>query len=240
MKTRTATPSLLNRSVQASNAPMASDKAAKPGATTSLLKPGEKTGAKAFLEGSRDTATNRTVQPSSTSTPTALNKIAKPSAKPTLLKPGEKTSGATATKRTEEDSTAPAFDKAVSLMRQVLKSRNGPVVRGIVAVYKAAARAEQDEQKTDAKSISPRKLAANRQNAQLSTGPKTDKGKRWSRRNRLKHGILASDALMKWEFPRLCRGGTRSLTDPGVHPRNSWREPRSTRKGETGWTSMKA
>src|SRR5271157_5691760 len=46
--------------------------------------------------------------------------------------------------------------------------------------------------------------------------------------------------LMKWEFPRLCRGGTRSLTDPGVHPRNSWREPRSTRKGETGWTSMKA
>ena len=27
--------------------------------------------------------------------------------------------------------------------------------------------------------------------------------------------------LMKWEFPRLCRGGTRSLTNPGVHPRNS-------------------
>src|SRR5664280_2584169 len=48
------------------------------------------------------------------------------------------------------------------------------------------------------------------------------------------------NCLLKWEFPRLCRGGTRSLTDTGVHPRNSWREPRSTRKGETGWTSMKA
>src|SRR5271157_110342 len=52
--------------------------------------------------------------------------------------------------------------------------------------------------------------------------------------------IGGNDLLMKREFPRLCRGGTRSLTDPGVHPRNSRREPRSTRKGETGWTSMKA
>ena len=51
---------------------------------------------------------------------------------------------------------------------------------------------------------------------------------------------LRTAKLMKWEFPRLCRGGTRSLTDTGVHRRNSWREPRSTRKGETGWTSMKA
>src|SRR5271157_787690 len=52
--------------------------------------------------------------------------------------------------------------------------------------------------------------------------------------------VTEAQALMKREFPRLCRGGTRSLTDPGVHPRNSRREPRSTRKGETGWTSMKA
>jgi len=27
--------------------------------------------------------------------------------------------------------------------------------------------------------------------------------------------------LIKEEFPRFCRGGTRSLTNPGVHPRNS-------------------
>ena len=46
--------------------------------------------------------------------------------------------------------------------------------------------------------------------------------------------------LIQREFPRLCRGGSKSLTVPGVHPRNSYREPRSTRRGETGWTSMKA
>jgi hypothetical protein len=47
-------------------------------------------------------------------------------------------------------------------------------------------------------------------------------------------------ALIPREFPRLCRGGSRSLTIPGVHPETHYREPRSTRKGETGWTSMKA
>src|SRR5271165_4766241 len=49
------------------------------------------------------------------------------------------------------------------------------------------------------------------------------------RRKQLRESVLMQ--LIKWEFPRLCRGGTRSLTDPGVHPRNSWREPRSPRKG---------
>ena len=48
------------------------------------------------------------------------------------------------------------------------------------------------------------------------------------------------EGLIQWEFPRLCRGGSKSLTVPGVHPGNSLREPRSTRKGESGWTSMKA
>jgi CheY-like chemotaxis protein len=46
--------------------------------------------------------------------------------------------------------------------------------------------------------------------------------------------------LIHREFPRLCRGGIRSLTNTGVHPRNSRREPPSTRKGEPGWTSMRA
>lgn len=48
----------------------------------------------------------------------------------------------------------------------------------------------------DADSVSPRKLEANRRNAQLSTGPKTQGGKRWSRRNSIKHGILASAMLI--------------------------------------------
>jgi hypothetical protein len=42
------------------------------------------------------------------------------------------------------------------------------------------------------------------------------------------------------ENPRLCRGGSSSLTFPGVHPETLQREPPSTRRGETGWTSMQA
>lgn len=40
--------------------------------------------------------------------------------------------------------------------------------------------------------VSPEKREANRRNAQLSTGPRTDAGKNQSRRNALRHGILAS------------------------------------------------
>jgi hypothetical protein len=45
-------------------------------------------------------------------------------------------------------------------------------------------------------SISVRKIEANRRNAQQSTGPKTEEGKRRSRLNTLKHGILASALLI--------------------------------------------
>ena len=44
--------------------------------------------------------------------------------------------------------------------------------------------------------ISQKKLEANRRNAQLSTGPRTERGKKCSRRNALKHGILASVLLV--------------------------------------------
>jgi hypothetical protein len=39
--------------------------------------------------------------------------------------------------------------------------------------------------------ISERKLKANRENAKKSTGPRTDRGKSYSRRNALKHGLCA-------------------------------------------------
>jgi hypothetical protein len=59
-----------------------------------------------------------------------------------------------------------------------------------------------------------KRAAANRLNAQLSTGPRTEKGKNWSRRNGLKHGILASALLVTGgggaedhaEFDRLLNG----------------------------------
>ncbi len=41
-----------------------------------------------------------------------------------------------------------------------------------------------------------KRAEANRRNAQLSTGPKTEEGKSRSRQNALKHGILASDLLI--------------------------------------------
>ena len=52
-----------------------------------------------------------------------------------------------------------------------------------------------DNAHDDGASIS-KKAAANRRNAQLSTGPKTEEGKSRSRRNALKHGILASALII--------------------------------------------
>jgi|SRR5271166_6434675 len=63
--------------------------------------------------------------------------------------------------------------------------------------------AEVDE-KDNGGSVSSKKLEANRRNAQLSTGPKTEAGKNHSRLNSLKHGVLASLLIVEagaWEDP---------------------------------------
>lgn len=57
-----------------------------------------------------------------------------------------------------------------------------------------------DENKNGS-SISEAKLKANRENAQLSTGPKTQAGKNHAPLNALKHGLLASTVLV-------AKGGT--------------------------------
>jgi hypothetical protein len=44
-----------------------------------------------------------------------------------------------------------------------------------------------------------RQIAANRLNARLSTGPKTDEGKRRSRRNALRHGLTAETVIEIFE-----------------------------------------
>src|SRR5271169_6482102 len=49
---------------------------------------------------------------------------------------------------------------------------------------------------TQANPTSPRKAQSNRRNASKSTGPRTARGKSWSRLNALKHGILASQAVL--------------------------------------------
>src|SRR5882672_1384909 len=50
-----------------------------------------------------------------------------------------------------------------------------------------------------AKVVSPRKIEANRQNAQRSTGPKTPEGKAKSGRNSITHGIFAKHFLNQAE-----------------------------------------
>src|SRR5258707_107696 len=46
------------------------------------------------------------------------------------------------------------------------------------------------------KPISPKRLAANRQNAQKSTGPRTPKGKQKASQNSTKHGLCSDSPLL--------------------------------------------
>jgi|SRR5271157_2549915 len=102
-----------------------------------------------------------------------------------------------------------------------------------------------EDENPDAVSITPAKLEANRRNAQLSTGPKTEQGKSRSRCNALKHGILSSALLITKgegaedpaEFDELLGALTRDLEPVGaleeilVHKiaKCCWREMRAQR-----------
>jgi len=48
--------------------------------------------------------------------------------------------------------------------------------------------------------VSERKLKANRENAKKSTGPRTARGKAFSRRNAVKHGLCAKDLFPLLQF----------------------------------------
>lgn len=49
--------------------------------------------------------------------------------------------------------------------------------------------------------ISAARIRANQQNAQLSTGPRTPKGKATSSQNGLKHGLTTSDHFLACQYP---------------------------------------
>ena len=62
-----------------------------------------------------------------------------------------------------------------------------------------------------------RKAEANRRNARKSTGPKTAQGKAWSRLNALKHGVLASQAVLTTVEGREARRAFEQLVDGFAH-----------------------
>ncbi|MGC1686331.1 MAG: hypothetical protein WA734_11980 [Candidatus Acidiferrales bacterium] len=71
---------------------------------------------------------------------------------------------------------------------------NNPVKGGEVATAGPGTMSDQS-QRSPSKLVSPEKLAANRANAQHSTGPKTMQGKAKSSQNSRKHGFFARQPL---------------------------------------------
>ena len=57
-----------------------------------------------------------------------------------------------------------------------------------------------------------RQIKANRRNALKSTGPRTDAGKRWSRRNAVRHGLTAEVVIEVLEDPRDYKAFERAMT----------------------------
>ncbi len=64
-----------------------------------------------------------------------------------------------------------------------------------------APRQSREQDRSEKAPSSVRKAEANRQNALKSTGPRTLKGKTYSRKNSLKHGLFASDLFSEFRVP---------------------------------------
>ena len=70
--------------------------------------------------------------------------------------------------------------------------------------------------------VSPKQLAANRRNAQSSTGPRTPHGKHTVARNAISHGIFARD-LVASQVER--RDDFETLRDAQLHRLQAARRP---------------
>jgi hypothetical protein len=72
-----------------------------------------------------------------------------------------------------------------------------------------------DKSQSGKQPVSSRKVEANRRNALKSTGPRTPKGKKYSRRNARKHGLFIRDRDQSWEGedPREFRDYYKRLLD---------------------------
>ncbi len=102
---------------------------------------------------------------------------------------------------------------AASAATIVPSSTDHLAVAAAEAGFTAATTALVSGEATAMKCLSPEKIAANRRNAQRSTGPKTARGKAASRLNALKHRALAQSVLVRGrmmnespqEFKELCQ-----------------------------------
>src|ERR1700722_13188808 len=77
------------------------------------------------------------------------------------------------------------------------------------------------------KALSPARLAANRNNAQKSTGPRTATGKQRSSKNALRHGLNAQDRLEPVDGqphlqPTEDHGSSRDSKELRIAARESW------------------
>ena len=76
------------------------------------------------------------------------------------------------------------------------------------------------EVRSPSSSVSPARLAANRLNAQKSTGPRTAEGKGRSSQNALKHGLCSGAAVLPGECAEAFDAFGREL-DEELRPRGS-------------------
>ena len=82
--------------------------------------------------------------------------------------------------------------------------------------------------------ISPEQLAANRANAQKSTGPRTPEGKSKSRLNAFRHGITAQVIVMPPEQMEAYMNFNKDLYHAfaqAMSSRSSWSKPAATPNG---------
>ena len=89
------------------------------------------------------------------------------------------------------------------------------------------------------KTTSNKKIEANKQNAKLSTGPKSPEGKKHSSRNAIKHGLLTKNLVGPGENDRECRLLLAGLTE-SYRPTNFAQEMKVESVVVSYWRSMRS
>jgi hypothetical protein len=84
-----------------------------------------------------------------------------------------------------------------------------------------------------------KQIAANRQNARKSTGPKTEQGKRRSRRNAYRHGLTAETLVDVFEDPAAYRALERSI-NADYQPHNNFEQALVARLTALLWRLRRA